>query len=433
MINTVSFRTLGCRLNQSESDSIQYELQNAGFTIVDKKIPSDLTIINSCAVTRQAEAKTRGAIAAARRISPNGKIAVVGCYAQLSPQDLKHLSGVNLILGNNEKHRIMDFLNGLEKGKTEIQVLDEVGGNTFSPPGIISRGIHTRAHMKIQEGCDYRCAYCVIPLLRGSTRSRNFADCIEEAKLLVEQGIKEIVLSGINIGTYMTEDGRDLTDLIESLLKETDIQRLRISSIEPDLIPDRLIALMKHEPRICRHFHIPLQHGSNEILGLMRRRYRVESYVEVVEKIAGSVPEVCIGTDVLVGFPGESEEHFIETAKLLERLPLAYFHVFRFSARPETAASKLRDNVKIRDKKIRSKQLRKLSEARNNHFLRRFVGKKLRVLFEKKNKSGLYEGLSDNYIKVNVKSKELLINQIKNVAITQINGAVAQGEVVICE
>ncbi|HCK98856.1 MAG TPA: tRNA (N(6)-L-threonylcarbamoyladenosine(37)-C(2))-methylthiotransferase MtaB [Candidatus Marinimicrobia bacterium] len=432
MIKTVNFRTLGCRLNQSESDSIQYELQNAGFTIVGKKVPSDLTIINSCAVTRQAEAKTRGAIAAARRISPNGKIAVIGCYAQLSAQDLKHLSGVNLILGNNEKYRIMDFLNGLEKSGTEIHVSDEVGENTFSPPGIISRGTHTRAHMKIQEGCDYRCAYCVIPLLRGGTRSRNFADCIDEAKLLADQGIKEIVLSGINIGTYMNGE-RDLTDLIESLLKETDIQRLRISSIEPDLIPDRLIALMKHEPRICRHFHIPLQHGSNEILGLMRRRYRVESYIELVEKIAGSVPEICIGTDVLVGFPGESEEHFMEMAKLLERLPLAYFHVFRFSARPETVAWGLNDNVKIRDKKIRSEQLRKLSAAHNNHFLRRFVGKKLQVLFEKKNKSGLYEGLSDNYIKVSVKSKEPLINQIKNVAITQINGAVAQGEVIICE
>ena len=429
MIKTINFRTLGCRLNHAESDSIQYGFQNAGYYIVDQKSPADLTIINSCAVTQQAEAKTRGAIAAARRISPRGKIAVIGCYSQLSPEVLADLKGVDLVLGNSEKYRIQDLLDILEKGQKKICVSKTIVGDTFPPLGMISKGSRTRAHMKVQEGCDYRCAYCIIPLLRGSTRSRDLQSCVDEAVMLTEKGFKEIVLSGINIGTYRDGD-RDFSGLVTAILAHSDIERLRISSIEPDLVSDRLIELMRSEPRLCRHFHIPLQHGSNEVLGWMRRRYKAELFVELVKKISQNIPGVCIGTDVLVGFPGESETHFSEMTFLLERLPLAYFHVFRYSARPGTIAAGLNDSVSSKTKKKRSEVLRKLSERKRNHFLRQFKRKHLSVLIEKKSKLGLYRGLSDNYITVNVKSDNQIANTIKTIRITDIGIAEVQGELI---
>lgn len=401
----------------------------AGYQIVGDKTAADLTIINSCAVTQQAEAKTRGAIAVARRISPHGKIAVIGCYAQLSPEVVADLKGVNLILGNSEKYRIQDLLDILEKGQKEIHVARIVGGDTFPPLGLISKGSRTRAHMKVQEGCDYRCAYCIIPLLRGSTRSRNLQSCVDEAVMLREQGFKEIVLSGINIGTYRDSE-QDFSDLVSAILSKSDIERLRISSIEPDLLTDRLIELMRSEPRLCRHFHIPLQHGSNEVLGWMRRRYKAELFFDLVNNLFQNIPGVCIGTDVLVGFPGESEKHFNEMMSLLEQLPLAYFHVFRYSARPGTAAAGLNDSVPIQIKKERSEALRLLSDRKRNHFLRQFNGADLSVLIEKKSKLGLYRGLSDNYITVNVKSDNQIVNNIMKIRITDIGIAEVQGELI---
>lgn len=429
MIKTINFRTLGCRLNHAESDSIQYGLHEAGYRIVDEKTPADITIINSCAVTKQAEAKTRGAIAAARRISPRGKIAVIGCYAQLAPELLVSLEGVDLILGNSEKYQIQDLLEVLEKGQSEIHVARQVGGDTFPPAGFISKGSRTRAHMKVQEGCDYRCSYCIIPLLRGSTRSRDFQACIDEATALTEQGFKELVLSGINIGTYRDDD-RDFTDLVAAIIIQSNIERLRISSIEPDLVTDRLIALMRNESRLCRHFHIPLQHGSNEVLGWMRRRYKVGLFTDLINKIADTIPGVCIGTDVLVGFPGETDAHFMEMAELLDSLPLAYLHVFRYSSRPGTAAAGLRDSVPAKDKKERSATLRRLSEKKRNHFMRQFRNKELNVLFEKKTKLGLYRGFSDNYITVNVKSGNQIINSIKTVRVVEVGAAEVRGELI---
>jgi len=429
LIKTINFRTLGCRLNHAESDSIQYGLHEAGYRVVGEKTAADLTIINSCAVTQQAEAKTRGAIAAARRISPHGKIAVIGCYSQLSPEILADLKGVDLVLGNSEKYRIQELLDVLEKGQKEIHVSKPVSGDTFPPVGLISKGSRTRAHVKVQEGCDYRCAYCIIPLLRGSSRSRSFRSCIDEVLLLSEQGVKEIVLSGINIGTYR-DGGRDFSDLVSAILSQSDIERLRISSIEPDLVSDRLIEFMRNEPRICRHFHIPLQHGSNEVLGWMRRRYKAELFAGLVHKLSQKIPGVCIGTDVLVGFPGETEEHFREMTELLELLPLAYFHVFRYSARPGTAAAGLSDSVPVKIKKERSQELRKLSDHKRNHFLRQFKGEDLSVLIEKKTKLGLYRGLSDNYITVNVKSDKQIVNSIKTIRVHDIDSMEVQGELI---
>lgn len=430
MIKTVSLRTLGCRLNHSESDAVQNELQKIGRQIVSPNIPADVTIINSCAVTRQAEAKTRGAIAAARRISPQGKIMVIGCYAQLAPEGLSHLSGVTLVLGNREKYHIPEFLKVLECGQTGIFVADEDQGYTFPSNGIIARGNHIRAHLKVQDGCDYRCAYCIIPLLRGRSRSRNFLEILNEARMLDNQGFQEIVLTGVNLGTYSAEKCVDFVTLVESLLAETKIKRIRISSIEPDLITDRLIDLMAKESRLCRHFHIPLQHGAEPVLKLMRRRYTARMYQEIVTRIAKRISDVGIGTDVIVGFPGETERHFQTMADLIARLPLAYLHVFRFSARPGTAAAALTNPIPDYIKKERAERLRNLGELLKKRFLKKFVSRELTVLFEKKNELGLSEGLSDNYITVRVSSSQLLINQMKRIRINSVSGGVARGEIV---
>ena len=427
MIKTVNFRTLGCRLNHAESDSLEFALQKAGYSVVGSKTPADLTIINSCAVTKQAEAKTRGAIAAARRISPGGKIAVIGCYSQMSPELVADIAGVNLVLGNSEKYQVIDFLKGLERGSREIHVSGEIGGDTFPKPGWISKGSRTRAYLKIQEGCDYRCSYCIIPLLRGPARSRNFQNCIDEAVQLAESGFREIVLTGVNIGTY-SDGSNDLSDLIEAILSAGRVERLRISSIEPDLVTDKLIHLMRSEPRICRHFHIPLQHGSNDILGFMRRRYRKEQFSALISKIYDTVPGICIGTDVMVGFPGETEHHFRETYLLLEKMPIAYFHVFRYSPRPGTVTKDLGNSVPAAIKKERAESLRQLSARKRLNYRQRFLNMELSVLFEKKTKLGLYRGLSDNYITVNVRSSENIVNSIQTVWITDVKSTEVLGE-----
>jgi threonylcarbamoyladenosine tRNA methylthiotransferase MtaB len=430
LLKTVSLRTLGCRLNRSESDAVQDELQKNGWQVVSPDIPADVTLINSCAVTRQAEAKTRGAIAAARRISPAGKIIVVGCYSQLAAEELFNQSGVALVLGNKEKYRIPEFLKMMERGKTGIFVTNEEQGYTFAPDGIVARGDRLRVHLKIQDGCDFRCAYCIIPLLRGRARSRNFSEILNEAQMLDDLGVPEIVLTGVNIGTYSTDECMDLAALVESLLAETGIKRIRFSSLEPDLLTDRLVDLMANESRVCRHFHIPLQHGAEPILKLMQRHYTAKTYQEIITKIARRIPDVCIGTDVMAGFPGETERHFQQMVDFIGRLPLAYLHVFRFSARPGTAAAALSNPVSGNMKKERAGQLRDLGKTLKKRFLKKFVDRELVVLFEKKNELGLFEGLSDNYITVRVSSSQLLINQMRRVRVNGISGAVVRGELV---
>jgi len=417
-------------LNHSESDAVQDELQKFGWQIVSPNIPADVTIINSCAVTHQAEAKTRGAIAAARRISPQGKIMVVGCYAQLAAQELSNQTGVTLVLGNKEKYHIPEFLREMEHGQSGIYVTNEDQGYTFPPDGIVARGDRLRAHLKIQDGCDYRCAYCIIPLLRGRARSRNFIQILNEARMLDDLGFQEIVLTGVNLGTYSAENCVDLATLVESLLAKTRIKRIRISSIEPDLITDRLIDLMAKESRFCRHFHIPLQHGAEPILKRMQRHCTTKMYHELVTRIADSIPDVCIGTDVMVGFPGETEPHFQTMLHLIECSPLAYLQVFRFSARPGTSAVTLSNSVPEYIKKGRAEQLRNLGKSLKKRFLKNFVGRELIVLFEKKNELGLFEGLSDNYITVRVSSSQLLINQMRRIRINGVSGVIALGEIV---
>ena len=430
LIKTVSFRTLGCRLNHSESDSIQYNLTRRGLRAVSCLEPADLTVINSCAVTRQAEAKTRGAIAASRRISPGGKIAVIGCCSHFCPDKLMSLPGVDLVLGNCEKYNLYEYVPILECGGNGIYVSPINGYGAFSPIGVASSGSRTRAFMKVQDGCDYKCTFCIIPFLRGKARSRKIEACIEEAKLLEDLGFQEIVLTGVNVGSYKGEDGKDLCDLIELLLRNSGIKRLRISSIEPDLVSDRLINMVKNEKRLCRHFHIPLQHGSDEILESMHRNYCIKDFKELTDKLSREIPEVCIGTDVLVGFPGESEENFVEMYEFLERAPFSYLHVFRFSPRVGTVASGLKDNITPNKKKCRSSILRNLSCSKKRNFLNRFLDKTAIVLFEKRIKDECLIGLTDNYIRVKAVLNRNFINELVKVKLKRVNSDSVEGEII---
>jgi len=340
------------------------------------------------------------------------------------------LSGVDLVLGNCEKYKLYEYLPVLERDEKRIFVSSVNECDTFSPIGVVSSGSRTRAFMKIQDGCDYWCSYCIIPSLRGKSRSRKLEACIDEAKLLSDKGFKEIVLTGVNIGTYKSADGENICDLIEKLLALTEIERIRISSIEPNLLSDRLIYLMKTEKRVCRHLHIPLQHGSDEILKSMHRKYCIKDFEELIDKVSREIPEVCIGTDVVVGFPAESEENFVEMYKFLEKLPFSYLHVFRFSPRLGTIASKLKDDVSSNEKKRRSSILRDLGCYKKQSFLNRFLNKKATVLFEKKTKDKYFVGLTDNYIRVKAKTNRNFTNEFVRVRLKRVNADSIEGDII---
>lgn len=428
MIATVAFRTLGCRLNQAETDAIKSELVNRQLRAVNPDQPADLTIINSCAVTRAAEAKTRGAITAARRISPNGRIAVVGCYSQLAAAELLDLPGVCLVLGNNEKYNLFDFLGRLDRGEKIVQVTKPgLSATTFRAEAHSPADERIRANLKVQEGCDYRCAYCIIPDLRGNPRSRTPQDCIAETNRLTAGGVQEIVLTGINLGRYESADS-GLPALIRRLLNETTIPRIRLSSVEPDLITPELIDLLVSETRLCRYLHIPLQHGSDTILALMKRRYRNADYDALVSRIKARNPEICLGTDVMVGFPGETETEFDEMVQFLDNLDINYLHVFRYSVRPGTPAARLTDHLPDSKKKRRSEILRRLSSQKRARFMQSMNEKVAAVLIEEKIAPGIWQGLTDNYIKVRVNAKEDLYNRIRKVRITHVSGDFIKGE-----
>ncbi|MFH1213905.1 MAG: tRNA (N(6)-L-threonylcarbamoyladenosine(37)-C(2))-methylthiotransferase MtaB, partial [Candidatus Neomarinimicrobiota bacterium] len=380
MIATVAFRTLGCRLNQAETDAIKSELASHNLHEITGQNPADLTVINSCAVTRQAEAKTRGAITAARRISPNGKIAVVGCYSQIAVQELIDMPGVFLVLGNSEKYDLFDFVERVDRGEKIICVAGPgLSASTFRAEAHSPADERIRANLKIQEGCDYHCAYCIIPRLRGNPRSREPQECLTETRRLVERGVQEIVLTGINLGRYESAEG-DLTDLVKRLLVETTIPRIRLSSVEPDLVTPEIIELMRTEPRLCHYLHIPLQHGSDLILAKMNRRYRCADYAALVARIKQTMPEVCLGADVMVGFPGETETEFEEMCRFLENLDINYLHVFRYSPRPGTPAGEMIDHIPDSEKKRRSEILRQMSRRKRVQFMQTFSGKTCSVL-----------------------------------------------------
>lgn len=415
----VAFHTLGCKLNFAETSTISRSFPEDKYERVPATYKADIYVINTCSVTDAADKKCRQAIKKFITLSPDAFIAVVGCYAQLKPQEISSIPGVDLVLGTNEKFEISDYINGIKKKqKAEIHTCNPAATDSFSPS--FSLGDRTRSFLKIQDGCDYGCSYCTIPLARGRSRNPEISTIIKEAEHIAASGVKEVVITGVNIGDFGKSTGDSFTGLLKELIKVDGIERFRISSIEPNLLTDELIDLTSENKKILPHFHIPLQSGCDKILGLMRRRYTRDVFSLRINKVLQHLPFAGIGADVIVGFPGESDSDFEETFSFLENLPLSYLHVFSFSERPDTVAEKLPEKVVMRDKEIRSKRLIVLSQMKNAIFNKMNIGQITNVLFEKTCSEGSISGFTSNYIRVEYPWESKLAGQIKKARLKNI-------------
>lgn len=395
----VAFHTLGCKLNFAETSTISRSFPEEKFERVSANTKADIYVINTCSVTDAADRKCRQAIKKFITLSPEAFIAVVGCYAQLKPQEISSIPGVDLVLGTNEKFDISDYVTGIKKKqKVDIHSCDPASSVSYHPS--YSLGDRTRSFLKVQDGCDYGCSYCTIPLARGRSRNPEISSIITEAQYIAERGIKEIVITGVNIGDFGKSTGDTFVRLLRELVKVDGIERFRISSIEPNLLTDELIELTVENEKILPHFHIPLQSGSDKILGLMRRRYNRDIFSSRVNSVIGKIPDAGIGADVIVGFPGESDSDFEDTFSFLKNTPLSYLHVFTFSERPDTIALNLPGKVPTREKEIRSKRLISLSQNKNLIFNQLNIGQTTKVLFERTNNEGMITGFTSNYIRV---------------------------------
>lgn len=422
----VAFYTLGCKLNFSETSTIARSFENEGFDRVEFTEEADIYVINTCSVTENADKRFKTIVKQAQKVNPDAFVAAVGCYAQLKPQDLADVDGVDLVLGATEKFKITDYLNDLTKNdfgevhSCEIEEADFYVGS-------YSIGDRTRAFLKVQDGCDYKCTYCTIPLARGISRSDTLDNVLKNAFEISQQGIKEIVLTGVNIGDYgkgefgNKKHEHTFLELVKALDKVDGIERLRISSIEPNLLKDETIAFVSKSRTFVPHFHIPLQSGSNDILKLMRRRYMSELYVERVSRIKELMPHACIGVDVIVGFPGETDEHFLETYHFLNELNISYLHVFTYSERDNTPAAEMEGVVPLKVRNKRSKMLRGLSVKKRRAFYESQIGTVRTVLFEGENKQGYIHGFTENYVKVKAPWNPTLVNTLQEVTLSEID------------
>ena len=416
----VAFHTLGCKLNFAETSTISRSFPEENFERVPANSKADIYIINTCSVTDVADKKCRQAIKKFINLSPGAFIAVVGCYAQLKPQEISSIPGVDLVLGTNEKFDISNYLNNFSKKKTaEIHSCDLALTDSFNPS--FSLGDRTRSFLKVQDGCDYGCSYCTIPKARGRSRNPEISSIISEAEHIARKGVKEVVLTGVNIGDFGKSTGDTFTFLLKELVKVQGINRFRISSIEPNLLTEELIELAVTNEKILPHFHIPLQSGCNKILGLMRRRYTRDVFSSRIKMLLERIPLAGIGADVIVGFPGESDSDFEDTFSFLEEIPLSYLHVFTFSERPDTAAEKLPGKVLFKDKEKRSKRLIELSHKKNLMFNQLNIGQVTNVLFESTRSEGLITGFTSNYIRVEHPWDPQLTGKIKKVRLNKIS------------
>jgi threonylcarbamoyladenosine tRNA methylthiotransferase MtaB len=410
----IAFHTLGCKLNFAETSTISRSFPADRFERVPASSKADIYIINTCSVTDAADKKCRQAIKKFIHISPEAFIAVVGCYAQLNPEVISSIPGVDLVLGTNEKFDIAEYLGNLGKKDTaEVHSCEIDSTEKFS--GSYSYGDRTRSFLKVQDGCDYKCSYCTIPFARGKSRNPDISELVSEAEKISARGIKEIVLTGVNIGDFGRSTGDSFADLLKELVKVQGIERYRISSIEPNLLTDEILQLAVSDSRILPHFHIPLQSGCNKILGLMRRRYKREVFADRVQKIKELLPLSGIGADVITGFPGETEEDFEDTFEFIRSLPLTYLHVFSFSERPGTVAAALTEKVPYGEKEARSKKLISLSHEKIAAFHDANDAAETTVLFEKSRVNGMINGFTPNYIKVEHPWKASLAGNIVNV------------------
>jgi threonylcarbamoyladenosine tRNA methylthiotransferase MtaB len=419
----VAFYTLGCKLNYSETSTISRMFEEKGYRKVEFTDTPDIFIINTCSVTENADKKCHKIVREARAISPNGYITIIGCYAQLKPKEISEIPGVDAVLGAAEKFRLVELLDGFVR-KPEPQVIasDIETANTFNTSFSIND--RTRTFLKVQDGCDYSCTFCTIPLARGSSRSDSIANIVRTAQEIAATEVKEIVLTGVNTGDFGLQDGERkerFIDLIRALDEVEGLERIRISSIEPNLLTDEIIEFVATSKRFVPHFHIPLQSGSNKILKLMRRRYQRELYVDRVNKIKSLMPHCCIGVDVIVGFPGETREDFLETYQFLNELEISYLHVFTYSERENTVAISLDGSVPGSQRADRSKMLHSLSDKKRRKFYEENLGSEAVVLFENDIENGMMHGFTQNYIRVTAKYDPVLINELKKVKLLSIN------------
>ena len=418
----VAFYTLGCKLNFSETSGIAQNFEKGGYAKVDFEERPDVFVINTCSVTDNADKKCRNIVRKAKSINPNAYVAVIGCYAQLKPQEISEIKGVNLVLGANEKFNILEHVEKLEQENAGSTVvlggeIDDV--NEFFPS--YSIGDRTRTFLKVQDGCDYSCSFCTIPLARGKSRSNTIKETLKTASEVASTQAKEVVLTGVNLGDFGRYNNESFHELVLELDKLEGIERFRISSIEPNLLSNPTIDFIATSKKFVPHFHIPLQSGSPELLRSMKRRYKREIYTSRVEKIKTLMPHCCIGVDVIVGFPGETEEKFIETYDYLNELNVSYFHVFTYSERANTLAPKLEKSVDRKTRDERSKKLRILSAKKKRAFYQENIGKSFPVLFEAENNNDFMFGFTSNYVKVKTKYNEDLINQVKQVNLKEID------------
>ena len=422
----VAFYTLGCKLNFSETSTIARDFQNEGFERVDFEEIADIYVINTCSVTDNADKQFKQIVKKAMKLNDKAFVAAVGCYAQLKPEELAAVDGVDLVLGATEKFKITDYINDLSKNDMGEVHSCEIEEADFYV-GSYSIGDRTRAFLKVQDGCDYKCTYCTIPLARGISRSDALENVLKNASEISQQGIKEIVLTGVNIGDYgkgefgNKKHEHTFLDLVKALDEVEGIERLRISSIEPNLLKNETIEFVSQSRTFVPHFHIPLQSGSNDILKKMKRRYMRELYTERVAKIREVMPHACIGVDVIVGFPGETDEHFLETYHFLNDLDISYLHVFTYSERDNTEAVEMDGVVPANVRSKRSKMLRGLSVKKRRAFYESQIGTNRTVLFESENKEGYIHGFTENYVKVKTPWNPELVNTLHEINLTKID------------
>ena len=437
-IKKVAFYTFGCKLNQSESSTIAHQFSENGYQVVDFEESADLYIINTCTVTHKADSKARSTIRRALRIAPEAFVAVVGCYAENNSEEIASIEGVDLILGAEEKFRLLDMMANESKGENvwqknpspEIMLACEAGENRSmeSTPTVEMEG-RTRIFLKIQDGCDYSCSFCVIPSVRGAGRSLPLNQILDQASKIIDNGYKEIVLTGVNTGTYLDENGNTLLEVLAQLSDLTGLERIRLSSVEPDRMTPELLQLMSERDNICNHLHLPLQHGSDRVLKQMRRRYLSNRYRDVVEQSFERMPSAGLGADVMVGFPGETDEDFARMCEFIEELPFSYLHVFTYSKRSGTDAADMKNQVDPQTHQRRSFVLRQLSKRKRRHFMDSLIGTRQKVLFEPGDNATYLDGWTDNYARVRVSYQPELINHILPVQITRRNGGHLLGEV----
>lgn len=418
----VAFYTLGCKLNFSETSTISRLFETNGYQRVNFEDKADIYVINTCSVTDNADKKCKKLVKEAQKYSPNAFITIIGCYAQLKPKEITDIPGVDAVLGASEKFRLLELLGSFEKKESPAIYNSEIE-NAKDYYCSYSINDRTRTFLKVQDGCDYSCTFCTIPLARGSSRSDIVENVVKTAREIASTETKEIVLTGVNIGDYGIIEGQrksSFFELIQELDKIEGIDRIRISSIEPNLLTDSIIEFVATSNKFVPHFHIPLQSGSNKVLKLMRRRYLRELYADRVSRIKSIMPHCCIGVDVIVGFPGESDEDFLETYQFLHELDISYLHVFTYSERANTLAAEMKESVPQNKRNERSKMLRILSDKKRRQFYEKHLQQNARVLFESDVENGKMFGFTDNYIKVSTEYDPLLVNEIMEVKLTEI-------------